>query len=116
MEIYADIKIFNLDMTRKEKIRLKVDTGAIYTSIPRKILEKIGIKPIARKKLYNFDGTCIERNIGVAIIEYKEHRAGITVVFGEENDAKILGITALEELGLKINPITGKLEPYMPRQ
>ena len=37
-------------MTRKEKIRLKVDTGAIYTSIPRKILEKIGIKPIARKK------------------------------------------------------------------
>lgn len=37
--------------------------------------------------------------------------AYITVVFGEENDTQVLGVTALEELGMQIDPITGELKP-----
>ena len=34
-----------------------------------------------------------------------------TVVFGEENDTQVLGVTALEELGMQIDPVTGELKP-----
>ena len=31
--------------------------------------------------------------------------------FGEENDTQVLGVTALEELGMQVDPTTGELKP-----
>ena len=53
----------------------------------------------------------IERDVGVAIIELKDRVAGTNVVFGEENDTPVLGVTTLEELGLEIDPVTKQLKP-----
>jgi len=37
-------------------------------------------------------------------------RGGITVIFGEEKDTAILGVTALEALGLEVDPIKNTLK------
>ena len=37
--------------------------------------------------------------------------AGVTVVFGEQDDPPILGVTALESLGFQVGPVSGELKP-----
>jgi len=97
--------------TERSEVELVADTGAIYTVIPRKTLEGLGIGPRGRKSFKLADGRVIEREVGIAGIGVKGEVAHTTVVLGEEGDAPVLGVTALEELGLQVDPITGELKP-----
>ena len=42
---------------------------------------------------------------------YDGAAAGVTVIFGEPDDPPILGVTALESLGYRVDPVTGELHP-----
>jgi len=52
--------------------------------------------------------------VGIIEIKVKNTVAYTTVVFGEENDTQVLGVTALEELGMQVDPVTGELKPMEP--
>ena len=108
---YVKVRVYNSDLTKSEATELLADSGAIFTSIPRDKLEKIGLKPFARRKLKVYGGGVVERDTGVAVIEYEGTRAGAPVVFGEQKDTPILGATTLEALGYQIDPVTKKLKP-----
>jgi clan AA aspartic protease len=86
-----------------------VDTAAIYAVINKNILESIGLKPVEKRKFRAFGGE-IEREIGIAEIELMGRKGGITVIFGEDKDPAILGVTALEALGLEVDPIKNTLK------
>ena len=45
---YIKIRVYSIDLTKWEDVEVLVDSGALFTSIPRPILKKLGIKPIAR--------------------------------------------------------------------
>jgi predicted aspartyl protease len=51
----------------------------------------------------------IEREVGEAVVERLGRRATTIVVFAEERDNEVLGLHALEGLGLEVDPVTGKL-------
>ncbi|WP_243681551.1 hypothetical protein [Vulcanisaeta souniana] len=56
-------------------------------------------------------GGYVERDVGGAIIEVMGRRGGaVTVIFGEEEDVNVLGVTALEALGLEIDVVSGTLK------
>jgi clan AA aspartic protease len=93
-----------------ERVELLADTGALLTSVPREILERVGIVPFGKRKLKTYGGT-VEREVGAAEIEYEGVRIGTTVIFGEKGDEPILGVTALEALGYEVDPVTKKLKP-----
>ena len=95
---------------RCQEAELLVDTGATLSVIPRATLEQVGIRPIGSRKFKAFGGI-IERETGVVTIKYLDDTAGITVVFGEGDDTPVLGVTALETLGYRVDPTTGELEP-----
>lgn len=86
-----------------------VDTGAIYTVVGRTMLESIGLKPVEKRRFRAFGGE-VERDIGIAEVELMGRRGGITLIFGEKEDAAILGVTALEALGLEVDPIRNTLK------
>jgi clan AA aspartic protease len=96
---------------RQLEIELLVDTGAIYSIIPANILESLKIARRSIRKMRLADGSVIERHLGIAEVEVKGETAHSNVIFGEERDASVLGVTALEELGLQVDPITGELKP-----
>jgi len=48
--------------------------------------------------------------VGVAEVELMGRRGGVTVIFGEDGDPAILGVTALEALGLEVDPIKNTLK------
>ena len=108
---FVKVRLYSLDMSRYEDVELLVDSGALFTSIPRSILEKLGLKPIARYRLRTFSGEVVECDVGGAIIEYESRRAVVPVVFGESGDAQVLGVTTLETLGYQLDPVTKRLRP-----
>ena len=93
----------------REDLELIVDTGAILPWIPRKVLERIGLKPESRK-VFKTKGKFIERLTSFARIKYGEHETVVEVVMAEEGDVPVLGVVALESMGYRVNPLTGQLE------
>lgn len=96
---------------RSETVELIVDTGAVYTIVPRDILEELKIERRGSRVFQTVNRQKMKRDIGVAIIEYLDRVAGTNVIFGEEDDIPVLGVTTLEELGLEVDPVSKQLKP-----
>jgi len=47
------------------------------------------------------------------VIEFGPSKRAVTVLVGP-GDAPLLGVTTLEALRLKVNPVDGTLEPLIP--
>jgi clan AA aspartic protease len=94
-----------------EKVEFLVDSGAIYSVVPTKILEKLGIKPLSEQEFRLADGTKIVRKKGIALFKYRDKIGGADVIFGEEGDNVLLGAFTLEALGLVLDPLKRELKP-----
>lgn len=97
--------------TKGREINLIADTGAMYTIVHSSILDDLGIKPFSWRRFTLANGERIERDIGGALYRVGEYRWHAPVIFGEEGDQSILGVTALEALGLQMDPVSGQLKP-----
>jgi clan AA aspartic protease len=93
------------------EMELLVDTGAIYSIVPARVLDELRIERKSTRKMRLADGSIIERHLGIVEVEVKGETAHSNVIFGEEKDASVLGVTSLEELALQVDPITGELRP-----
>jgi len=96
---------------RTESLDFLVDSGAIYSVVPRPVLERLGIKPLAEQEFRLADGTRITRRKGVAVFKYQNAVGGADVIFGEEGDSVLLGAMTLEALGLALDPLKRELRP-----
>jgi len=94
-----------------EKVEFLIDSGAIYSVVPTPILERLGIKPLAKQEFRLADGTKIVRKKGVALFKYGERIGGADVIFGEEGDSLLLGAFTLEALGFALDPLRRELKP-----
>ena len=45
---YIKIRVYSIDLARWEDVEVLVDSGALFTSIPRSTLERLGLKPVTR--------------------------------------------------------------------
>ena len=77
----------------------------MYTFVPKEILYELEINPYSTRSFVLANGEKFKRQIGTADVIYKRHRGAATVVFGEKGDLPLLGVTALESLGLMLDPI-----------
>ncbi|RLI78321.1 Retroviral aspartyl protease [Archaeoglobales archaeon] len=108
--VKVKVRVSNIERPEKSKeIELIADTGAIYTIVKRETLEELGIKPIGRRRFKLANGDVIERDVGICRIDIGDVFTHSIVVFGEERDTEVLGVTTLEELGLQVDPVTGEL-------
>lgn len=94
-----------------EKLEFFIDSGAIYSVVPAKILKKLGIKPISEQIFRLADGAKIVRKKGIAFFKYEERVGGADVIFAEEDDSILLGAFTLEALGLSLDPLKRELKP-----
>ena len=87
-----------------------VDTGAVDCLVPSNRLREIGIEPKGQRTYEPADGTEVRMNIGVAEIEFMGDTVGTTVIFGAEDVEPVLGVTALESVGMEVDPRTQRLK------
>ncbi len=96
---------------REETLDFIVDSGAVYSVVPRPVLRRLKIKTIAKEEFRLADGSTITRKKGVALFKYGNKRGGADVIFGEKDDATLLGALTLEALGLVLDPLRRELKP-----
>lgn len=99
------------ESARNEAVEGLLDTGAVFSVIPSEVLHRIGVQPKGDQVFTLADGSRISRKKGVALFRYGDRLGGATVVFGEEGDSALIGVTTLEALGMAFNPITRELYP-----
>ncbi len=96
---------------RAADIQLLVDSGATLSFLPRPLLQSVGISPGAVRTFLLADGRRVHRETGSVLATVDGVTMPIPVVFADENDALVLGATALEILGFIVDPIERKLVP-----
>ena len=94
-----------------ETVDFLVDSGAVYSFVPRGVLERLGITPHSRQRFRLADGSTIERDRGDATFFYKSQQGAAPVIFGEPGDATLLGAVTLESLGLVLDAVRRDLMP-----
>ncbi len=93
------------------EVEFLIDSGAIHSLAPSKVLKELGIEPYKELKFVLADGTTVTRQVGDAYFEYNGYGGAAPVIFGEEGDEPLLGATTLESLGLVLNPLRRELYP-----
>ncbi len=87
-----------------------VDTVAIDSLVPKDHLESIGLKPKAQRTYELADGSEVKMDITTGDIEFMGEIVGGTIIIGDPGTESILGVTALESVGIVIDPRTQKLK------
>lgn len=87
-----------------------VDTGATDCLVPRSCLEAIGLRPKGARVYELADGREIKMNITTADIEFMGEIVGGTILFGSEDAEPLLGVTALESVGIEVDPSNQRLK------
>lgn len=105
----ARVTLHGPDMCKSEQIELLVDTGSTYTWVSNEVLEGLNMEAKTARKFKTIDGRMLERKVGEALIEYMNEKATRIVVFADKGDAEVLGVDALEGLGLEVDPTTKQL-------
>ena len=80
-----------------------VDTGVIDSMAPAPELIKAGIRQIGRTTYEPADGSVHEYPFGLAQIEFMGEVTAGRVIFGPDDVAPLLGVTALESVGITID-------------
>ena len=87
-----------------------VDTGATDSLVPRPQLEAIGLEPEGKRVYELADGSEIAVDVAVAKIEFMGEFVGGTVIFGAADAEPLLGVTALESVGIEVDPVNQRLK------
>jgi clan AA aspartic protease len=87
-----------------------VDTGAVDCLAPAKALRKAGIKPEGKNVYELADGSPVELEYGFARISLMGEETVTPIIFGPEGSEPILGVLALEGLGISVDPKTRSLK------
>ena len=106
---YVDAVVYNRETSRSKKVRLLVDTGSTYTWVAKQTVEELSVQPERRRIFKTVDGRTVKRWLVDLPIEIGKEKAVTVVVLAERKDAEVLGVHALEGLGMEVDPTTGKL-------
>ncbi|HWE93397.1 MAG TPA: hypothetical protein VG269_05430 [Tepidisphaeraceae bacterium] len=87
-----------------------VDTGAVDCLAPAKALRKAGIKPEGKNVYERADGRPVELEYGFARISLMGEETVTPIIFGPEGSEPIVGVLALEGLGISVDPKTRALK------
>jgi len=93
-----------------------VDTGATDCLAPAAELRKIHMQPVGKMTYELADGTAHEYPLGLARVEFMGEVTAGRVIFGPDDAEPLLGITALESVGITIDPVSQTLKrlPAIP--
>ncbi len=91
-----------------EDITMLAATGATFSVLPTSLLDRLGIRREGTR-VFHASGELLTRDTGIVRFTYKRVKAGVSVVFGVEDDPVVMGKTALGVLGYQVDPVHHRL-------
>ncbi len=112
---YVNVKgtIGSPKRTATRDIEFLVDTGAFHTAIPKALAETLQLEAAGEIAITLADRREIKAPISLAYIRLLDRESILPVIIFDV-PKPLLGVTALEGLGLKVNPVSGSLEYSRP--
>ena len=107
----VEFEIGDFAGNRFERVEALVDSGATYTVIPSALLADLGVKPHRTMTFELADGSLIERDFGRVWVRLDEGEEVSPVIFGDDDDAPLLGAVTLENLGQGIDLVNQRIVP-----
>src|SRR5262249_52577214 len=108
--IHVTVTLRPLSGSKKLQEEFLVDTGATDSLAPAGRLKKAGIKPVGKMAYELANGSTAEYPFGLAVIEFMGEITSGRVIFGPEDCEPLLGVTALESVGILVDPANQKLK------
>jgi len=101
---------------KKYQADFLVDTGATDCMAPAPALRRAGISPVGKMMYELADGSKVQYPFGLAVIEFMGEITAGRIVFGPDDCAPLLGVTALESVGIMVDPAKQTLKrlPAIP--
>lgn len=101
---------------REERVRFLVDTGATYTIVPEDLAARLGLALSPTPKDVTLaDGSRRARHFTTVWVRVADREAAATSFVAPAGSEPLLGVEALETLGLAVDPTTGALNPTRSR-
>ena len=87
-----------------------VDTGAIDCMVSESSLKKAGIRPEGKDVYELANGQPVEYEYGFARVSFMGSETVTQVIFGPDDVEPILGVVALENTGIAVDPVSKTLK------
>jgi clan AA aspartic protease len=87
-----------------------LDTGSIDCMVPSDKLRATGVRPEGKRVYELANGQPIEYEYGFARVAFFGDETVVQVIFGPLDTEPILGVVALENTGLVVDPVTRNLK------
>ena len=102
--------------TNEYRANFLVDSGATDTLAPAAELRKIGVEPVGKNAYELADGSLHEYEFGLVDIAFMDEITAGRVIFGPDDVEPLLGVTALESVGIVVDPANKMLKrlPAIP--
>ena len=94
-----------------EDVEVVVDTRSTYTTVPREMLQRLGV-PVKRSlPSETAEGRILPVDVGEASIRLEGLEFHTPVIFAEPGEPSLLGVVSLEQAALAVDPLAGRLIP-----
>lgn len=91
-----------------------VDTGATYPALPEDMIKELGLVFLREVNGEVAEGQVKLKLHGLAILQIEDRIAGCPVIKRLKAKTPVVGVIALEQMGFKIDPVTGRLIKGLP--
>ena len=112
---YADFVLGKCRLEDVKRISLKalVDTGATSPALPEDVVEKLGLPVYGEVEAETATGREKVR-LALAIIQIEDRTAASYIIVRPRGTTPLIGVVALEQMGYRVDPVTGKLVKGLP--
>jgi aspartyl protease family protein len=102
-----------LEDVRRVDLEALVDTGATFPALPIDKVEEIGLPIIGEEEAEVAAGR--ERvKLALGVTQIEERTAGSYIMVRPKGTTPLIGVVALEQMGYRVDPTTGKLIKGLP--
>lgn len=104
----------SFEKVRKIDVKALVDTGATFPALPVDEVEKLGIPVIGEHQAETAKGTKTMKLAAQTIIKIEDRTSESYIIVRPKGTTPLIGVVALEQMGYKVDPATGKLVKGLP--
>ena len=94
-----------------EELDVTVDTGSTFTAVPGETLERLGVPLWRSFPSETADGRILPVDVGQTTVRLEGMEFTTQVIFAQGGEPSLLGVVTLEQAGLAVDPVAGRLIP-----
>ena len=102
-----------LEDVKKISLKALVDTGATFPALPEDVVEKLSLPMYGEAEAETATGKEKVR-LTLAIIQIEDRTAASYIIIRPRGTTPLIGVVALEQMGYRVDPVTGKLVKGLP--